>query len=307
LHRGASQGQQTLVFVATHKKRVGPFLKWAGGKGHLLRQILPFVPEEISHYHEPFLGGGALFFAARGKSAKFKAFLSDVNSELINAYMIVKKEPTELLHYLVRLQKQFLASNREKYYYEIRKWEPTASVESAARFIFLNKTCYNGLYRVNSQGHFNVPFSRSKKPGIFNEDNIRSVSQALNDCDAQLNVIDYKEAIANCRKGDFVYLDPPYDPSTKTSGFTDYTVDGFTDVDHRELAELFAKLSDRGCLVLLSNSDTPLTRKLYRNYWFSSIEVNRPISCNGKKRRGFRELIVASHSPNGDVKVAPYP
>jgi len=249
----------------------------------------------LSNYYEPFLGGGALYFAICGRDSKFSAHLSDVNTELVNAYQIAKTQPEPLLEFLSRLHKQYRsATDKEKYYYEIRAWTPPDKVGSAARFIFLNKTCYNGLYRVNKKGGFNVPFGQYKAPTIFKEDNIRRVSHVMNETSAHVYCADFKEATEDCKRGDFVYFDPPYDPATKTSAFTDYTIDGFTELNQADLADLFGKLADRGCGVLLSNSDTPLTRKLYGDYRLISLEVSRPISCLGKKRKGFHELIVYS-------------
>lgn len=274
-------------------KRISPFVKWAGGKRHLLSHLLPLVPVRINSYYEPFLGGGALFFAMYNRGRRFKAQLSDKNGELINAYKITRDTPDELVQYLSELKRHYVESpNKKAYYYEIRKWNPMTNEESAAKFIFLNKTCYNGLFRVNKRNQFNVPFGHNKKAGIFSPANIYAVSTCLRRTAARIYVKDYKKAVVNCEKEDFVYFDPPYFPATKTETFTDYATSGFTEDDQIVLAEWFESLDDRGCNVLLSNSDTPLVRRLYRRYKIVEIQVVRPISCIGNKRRGFREVVI---------------
>lgn len=251
------------------------------------------VPVGFQDYHEPFLGGGALFFATSCRGTGFKAHLSDVNSELVNAYRMVKEKPDEIIQLLSILQSEYYNSESpSNYFYVKRDWQPRDSVESASRLIFLNKTCYNGLYRVNSHGRFNVPFGRYKKPKIFDAQNIRAVSSALNERNAQISCSDYTDSIARCQKNDFVYLDPPYQPKSKTSSFTDYSPGGFSESDQAELASHFRKLVDRGCKVLLSNSETTLTSRLYEGYRSRTVKVNRPINSVGSRRTGYGELIV---------------
>ncbi len=270
-----------------------PFIKWAGGKRHLLRYLLPVIPLDISNYYEPFLGGGALFFALCSQNMRFRGFLSDLNPELINTYNVVRTAPEELIRHLAKLQERFNnIAHRNELYYVVRKSKPDSMVESAARFIFLNKTCYNGLYRVNKQGGFNVPFGRQNNARIFDASNIQIVSKALRDANAHPKALDYRKATENCAKDDLVYLDPPYHPGSDTSNFTDYTTAGFSEENQEELARLFRELVDRSCFVLLTNSDTPRIRKLYSPYYKQSIPVSRPISCIGSKRKGFKEMIV---------------
>ncbi len=291
----AMLAQQGLRSVDASVKRVSPFVKWAGGKGSLLRRLMPYVPASMTSYYEPFLGGGALFLSICGRGTPFSAFLSDINSELVETFSVVKDTPHELLRYLHRLQRQFSSAiDKTGYYYTIRDWKPTNRVESAARFIFLNKTCYNGLYRVNRHGKFNVPFGHYKNARIFAEDNILAVSHSLSGTSACLRTVDYRTATSGCGENDFVYLDPPYYPTSRTAAFTDYTSSGFTQENQEEVAELFDELVDRGCVVLLTNSDTVYTRKLYRKYRMKTVDVWRPISCIGNKRRGFKELVVFS-------------
>ncbi len=277
----------------TGKQHLSPFVKWAGGKTSLLSHLLPHVPLNLSDYYEPFLGGGALFFRICERTKRFNGHLSDTNEELINAYRVIKESPEELIRLLSRFQMEYeSAFDKSAYFYSHRSARPAGHVESAARLIFLNKTCYNGLYRVNSKGEFNVPFGRYKNPRVINSDNIRAVSQVLENTEAQLRTIDYQDAIASCRKADFVYLDPPYQPPSETSNFTDYTPGGFSEKDQKELAEEFGKLVDRGCTVLLSNSDTAWTRHLYRDYETKKVTANRPINSVGTGRKGYRELII---------------
>jgi DNA adenine methylase len=279
--------------VDADEQRVAPFVKWAGGKTSLLPHLFPHVPLRLSNYFEPFLGGGALFFGICSRTTSFNAHLSDTNNELINAYSVIKESPEELIRLLSSFQREYDSEvDKSAYFYRKREWRPTDPIESAARLIFLNKTCYNGLYRVNSKGEFNVPFGRYKKPRIINSEGIRSASHALAVTKAELRTTGYKDAVASCRAGDFVYLDSPYQPPSKTSSFTDYTPDGFSEKDQEELAEEFGKLVDRGCTVLLSNSDTALTRKLYRDFETKKVTANRPINSVGAGRKGYKELIV---------------
>jgi DNA adenine methylase len=279
------------------KRRPSPFLKWAGGKSSLVHELLRYVPSNFANYYEPFVGGGALFFAICSRSSFFNSHLSDINSELVNAYVIIRDKPEELIEILSAFREEYSHSPRKgEYFYDKRESRPTDPVESAGRLIFLNKTCYNGLYRVNSRGEFNVPFGRYKNPKIVDASNIRAVSRVLQDTKAQLTCSNYRTAISNCGKNDFVYLDPPYQPKSRTSSFTGYTPDGFSEEDQYELAGDFEKLVDRGCTVLLSNSETPLTSYLYSEYQTKSVLVNRPINSVGSGRTGYKELIVFGES-----------
>ena len=228
--------------------------------------------------------------------ARFNAYLSDLNAELIATYRVVKENSEDLITILSRLQDEYEhAASKSEYYYQKRSTIPSSSLETAARLIFLNKTCYNGLYRVNSRGQFNVPFGRYLRPRILDAENIRAVSKSLRDTDAELAVRDFKNSIASCSKNDLVYLDPPYQPVSRTSSFTDYTPNGFSSVDQEVLAKEFERLVARGCTVLLSNSDTALTRTLYREYHPRIVTVNRPINSNGSGRTGHKEMIVVGN------------
>ena len=271
-----------------------PFVKWAGGKGQLISELLQMVPNDVEVYHEPFLGGGALFFALHRKGLKFRAFLSDINPELINCYRVIKSSPGALIRQLRILRSQYHASaNQEDYYYEIRDLKPIEEIQTAARFIFLNKTCYNGLYRVNKAGRFNVPWGGYARPQIFEEQNIFGASRALRETDARIQCVDFKETLKSANKGEVVYLDPPYYPLSKTASFTDYTSGGFKESDHRDVAQLASSLKQRGCLVFVSNSETPFIRGIYSGFKIHRVEVTRAISCNGEGRKGFHELIIS--------------
>jgi|SRR5437867_130452 len=283
-----------LLLVDSGRRGLTPFVKWAGGKNSIIHHLSQYIPEHFTDYYEPFLGGGALFLAICGMTMEFKAHLSDINGDLINAYRMIKDKPEELKDQLSLLQREYYSSrDKRSYYYEKRTWQPKFNVEAAARLIFLNKTCYNGLYRVNSKGQFNVPFGDHKKPKILNVGTIDSISVALRKTHADLSRLDYQVAIANCEGNDFVYLDPPYHPTSKTSSFTDYSPGGFSEKDQVELAEIFSGLSHRGCKIILSNSDTPLVRRLYHGFHMKTVLAPRPINSIGTRRSSFKEIIVA--------------
>jgi DNA adenine methylase len=275
-----------------------PFLKWAGGKTQILFEIEKFVPSEFNRYFEPFLGGGAVFFHLTTKNLQFTAYLSDTNEELITVYRVVKDDVEKLIDILKKHQKDYDKDPIE-FYYELRKFVPPTDVERAARFIALNKTCYNGLYRVNKGGIFNVPIGRYKNPLICDSNNLRNASLSLRDSKVIIELNDYKQIVLeNAKEGDFVYLDPPYNPASSTASFTSYTNRGFTNTDQKELRDVFTELIDRKCKVLLSNSDTKFIRELYSEFATSFKEVNvlRSINCRGSKRIGHKELIISSYT-----------
>ena len=274
-----------------------PFIKWAGGKTQILFEIDEKIPSEFNQYYEPFLGGGALFFhIISNKDIQFTAHLSDLNEELINAFNVVKNDAEQLIEVLKHHEIMF-KKNPSEYYYELRSnVKSTNNIQRAARFIALNKTCYNGLYRVNKKGIFNVPIGRYKNPLICDNDNLKKVSIALRYSQAQIQVSDYKQIlIQKAKEDDFIYLDPPYNPTSSTANFTDYTNTGFNDNDQRELADVFKMLNDRKCKVLLSNSDTPFIRKLYCDFAIQEVEALRAINCKGSKRVGHKELLIRNY------------
>lgn len=237
-----------------------PFVKWVGGKRQLLKQFRElglYPPEDFNPisntYYEPFVGGGAVFFDLLPKNAE----LSDLNNELVITYNVIKNNVDELIQ---SLQKHIYD---KEYYLEVRakKVEDLSNVEIASRFIFLNRTGFNGLYRVNKSGQFNVPFGRYNNPVIRDEDNLRRVSDALRD--VKITHQDYKNVLKTAKSGDFIYLDPPYYPISITSSFTSYTTEGFLEKEQTELRDTFVKLHEKGCFVMLSNSDTSFINELY--------------------------------------------
>jgi len=274
-----------------------PFVKWAGGKSQLIPQIIRLMPSRFARYFEPFLGGGAVFFHTA--SYNRNAFLSDINVDLINAYKIIRNNVEELITALKYHQDEYSKSPKS-YYYQLRdKTKGLNKIENAARFITLNKTCYNGLYRVNKKGFFNVPIGRYKNPLICDPVNLRKMSIVLSQSASYLGVIDYKKILVEkADKDDFVYLDPPFHPISNTANFTSYTNSGFSFEDQKELATIFKELARRGCKLLLSNSNTEEIRRLYSD--FSHLTelalVNRSINAVGSKRVGHVELLIRNYT-----------
>jgi DNA adenine methylase len=270
-----------------HRSKCYPFLKWAGGKTQLLPKISKVLPQAYTRYFEPFLGGGAVFFyMVSNNSMRSEAHLIDINKELINTYNVIKSNVEELIVTLSKYQEVYNKSPVKSYYDLRNKFDRNATnIEKAARTIALNKTCYNGLYRVNRNGEFNVPMGRYKKPVICDSENLRNISNVLLSSKTYLYLSDYRMVLIDkTKKDDFIYLDPPYDPISTTAKFTWYTKCGFTDKDQRDLSQIFMKLSDRGCKVLLSNSDTPFIRELYKDFSGYIHQVNSLRSISTAKR-----------------------
>lgn len=270
--------------------KVRPILKWAGGKWKLCPQYqrVGVFPKQYYRYFEPFLGGGAVFLYLRPK----KAFLSDINKDLINVYL----QTCDRVHELIELLKFHKQNHSDKYYYKMRKeWRVGKAVERAAKLVYLNKTCFNGLYRVNAKGEFNVPIGDYKRPSILNEKNLIIFSQLLKSIN--IKVMDYKRAVGYAREGDFVYLDPPYHPLSDTSSFTKYTEEGFGPKDQEELRKVFEKLDKRGCLVLESNSNAKEINELYDGYYLTSVKAPRFINARGSGRKPIKELAITNFKP----------
>ena len=274
-----------------------PFVKWAGGKGQLLPQIMCHIPQKFARYFEPFLGGRAVFFHIAPYNRN--AILSDINADLINVYIIIRNNVEELIVALKYHQTEYNKSPK-RYYYELRDSKKVFNnIERAARFITLNKTCYNGLYRVNKNGLFNVPIGRYKNPLICDTNNLRKASMVLRHPGSSLRIGDYKKILGEkAEKDDFVYLDPPFHPVSNTANFTSYTNNGFTLEDQKDLAVLFKELTRRGCKLLLSNSNTEEIRRLYSDYsHFTEItSANRSINAIGSRRMGHEELLIRNYS-----------
>jgi DNA adenine methylase len=261
-----------------------PFLKWAGGKGQLLAELRTLVPALRGRYFEPFLGGGALFFDLLPK----RSVLSDVNAEIVACYATVRDCVDELIRSLKKHRYDV------DHYYAVRDSDPAAlsPVDRAARTIFLNKTGFNGLYRVNSSGKFNVPFGRYAKPLICDEPNLRACSAAL--AKTEIVTCDFEESASRAKRGDFVYFDPPYVPLSRTAAFTAYARGGFGRDQQQRLANVFDRLARRGVHVLLSNSDVPAIRELYADYRIDVVKAARAINSKGSRRGPVSEVLVTS-------------
>ena len=280
------------------------FLKWAGGKKRLASTLFKLAPNNMENYYEPFLGSGAFFFYLSQTKKKFKAVLSDSNSELINVYKQLRDNTNELIEILSKFQTNYF-KNREKYYYFIRdEYITKNSIELAARFIFLNKSCYNGLYRVNRLGNFNVPHGRYMNPKICNKEKLIDCSELLRISDATIVCDTYKNIISKCENNDFIYLDPPYFPISKTSNFTDYTKECFEILEHNELAKEFERLSSIGAKAILSNSNSEYIKSLYKKYNIIKIRSLRNINCNPHKRKDHYDLIILNYDKKiNNVKI----
>jgi len=261
-----------------------PFLKWVGGKQQLLQQLHNQLPRKFDYYVEPFVGGGALFFSLQPK----KALIADSNGELINAYQVVRDNLEELVEALSGY------TNDSDFYYQVRSLKPyeLSIVERAARFIFLNKTCYNGLYRVNSKNEFNVPFGKYKNPAICDRGVLRSASKALQNVEIQATY--FQSSLEDLPENSFVYLDPPYLP-VRDNSFTSYSKKGFNLEDHEALAGCFDALSNNDTKVLLSNSNTDWVKERYKDYKIIEVKARRSVNSNGKGRGEVSELLIRNY------------
>ena len=271
-----------------------PFVKWAGGKRQILDKLIKYVPEDFNTYYEPFVGGGALFFELSPKNA----VINDSNEELINVFRCIKDE--EKLTNMCNELNHHEANHSEEYYYKIRnidrdknKFNRLSDYKRAARTIYLNKACFNGLYRVNSKGEFNVPFGKKLKVNTYEGQNIGIIHAYLNFNNIKILSIDFEEAVKDAKEGDFIYFDPPYDSDTST--FNSYTEDGFSKDEQIRLSNVFKNLSDRGCYVMLSNHNTILINELYKDFYIHKITAKRNINSNGKKRGKVEEVIITNY------------
>jgi DNA adenine methylase len=272
-----------------------PFVKWVGGKRQLLKQfrLMNLYPPEkfnpiTNSYFEPFIGGGAVFFDLLPK----KAFLSDLNKDLVTTYNVIKNDVDSLIKSLKKhkIDKEYFLKMRAK------DTDILSDLEIASRFIYLNRTCFNGMYRVNSKGGFNVPYGKYVNPMICDEINLRRVSEALKH--VQIKHQDYKGVLKYAKKGDFIYLDPPYYPVNKTSSFTAYTNEAFMDKEQIELRDTFVELSNRGCFVMLSNSDVPFINKIYsgiKGVRINKVQAGRMINSDAKKRGKITEVLITNY------------
>lgn len=270
-----------------------PFLKWAGGKKRLASRIVSAIPPGTVTYHEPFLGGGAVFFAAQAMATR--ARLCDSNTELVECFGMVRDRTEDLIARLEPMAREYLAEDaegRKRLYLERRAAIPRDPVGRSARLIFLNRTCYNGLYRVNARGLFNVPHGRYLNPRILDASGLRTAASAL--AATELVSEDFEAACAHAKAGDFVYLDPPYFPLTATARFTDYTVGAFGPAEHERLRDVFEDLACRGVAAMLSNSIAPYVENLYsgHGYGIARVTMSRAINSVGAGRAPVAELLI---------------
>ena len=273
-----------------------PFVKWAGGKRQLIPILNENLPKTMGTYYEPFLGGGALLFHILSERNGQKCGISDLNSDLVLTYTTIRDKPNELIHSLKNHSKNYQKDSKS-YYYAIRESNPRSAVEKTSRLLFLNRTCFNGLYRVNSKGKFNVPLGKYTNPNIVNEENIRSVSHVLQSRKVSIKCRDFESVLDDAKKGDLVYFDPPYQPVSDTANFTSYTHKSFTITDLKRLANLCLDLDSKGCKVLLSNSDSQEVADMFtdKQWKIKKIEANRSINSNSKKRTGHFELLIKNY------------
>lgn len=282
----------------TNTVQAKPILKWAGGKTQMLNDLLPKVPSSYGRYIEPFFGGGAMFFALQPENA----IIADSNPELINMYRQVASNVDEVIQYLKKYE------NTSEMFYAVREqeWTQLPKAEAAARTIFLNRTCFNGLYRVNKQGKFNVPYGKYANPKICDEDGLKAASEALKKaeilCGDYLLVLDHY-----AQPGDFVFLDPPYLPISEYADFKRYTKEQFYEEDHVELAKIIMRLQERGCHIILTNSNHPLVHELYAPFTIDVIQTKRHISCNGSTRKGEDVIVTIPPKQQTLVKLEPQP
>ena len=300
-------------YNADNAKLVKPFLKWAGGKGQLLKEIEKYYRFEtsgITKYAEPFVGGGAVLFDILGKYNLDEIYISDINAELINTYVIIREHVIELLEFLEMYQSEYVpleTEERKEYYIEKRNrfnelkvnGNEAENIEKAALMIFLNKTCFNGLYRVNRKGLFNVPMGAYKNPLICDEKNLRSVSEKLQKVEIVCG--DYRQSADFIDEHTLVYFDPPYRPITETAGFTAYTENLFDDKEQIELAEFVERMDKKGAKVVVSNSDPKNSNEdddffdnIYSSCRIKRVEATRMINCNSEARGKIRELLISN-------------
>lgn len=277
------------VVLEQLKSETYPIVKWVGGKRQLMFELIKNIPKSYNRYFEPFIGGGALFFELQPE----QAYISDMNEELINLYSVVRDNVYELIKDLSKHEVS------KEYFLEIRNIDRTeqytelSDVERASRFIYLNRTCFNGMYRVNSQGQFNVPFGHYKNPRIIDENNLLNCSELLKK--TEIKCADFSEILTKVKKGDLVYFDPPYVPLNETSSFTSYTKDGFDINMQFKLRDVCDELDNKGVKFMLSNSDTKLVNKLYVNYEIKKVFASRQINANADGRGKITEVLVRNY------------
>lgn len=273
-----------------------PFVKWAGGKRQLIPELTKHLPTKFDTYYEPFLGGGALLFQLLYEKPDLKCHVSDLNPDLILSYVTIRDKIDDLIKSLKNHSDRYFKDSKS-YYYSVREVNPKNQVEKVARLLFLNKTCFNGLYRVNSKGKFNVPLGRYSNPNIVQEENLRAVNQFLLQNKIMIKCQDFSSTVEKAKKGDFVYFDPPYQPVSRTANFTSYTNCNFNFNDLKRLAKVSNQLAKRGVNVLLSNSSSKQVLDLFagKDWEIVEIEANRAINSDSNKRTGHLELLIKNY------------
>lgn len=278
-----------------------PFVKWAGGKRQIVDKLLMYAPDEFNTYYEPFVGGGALLFELSPK----KAVINDSNKELINVYNVLRNE--EKFKKMCSILNTYEKNNSEEFYYELRNkdrnkssFDRLSDYKRAGRTIYLNKACFNGLYRVNSKNEFNVPFGKKTKVNTYDIGNLITVSNYLTMNDIKILNVDFEDSVKDAQKGDFIYFDPPYD--SETSIFNSYTEDGFGKEEQRRLAKVYKELFNKGCYVMLSNNNTTLIKELYKDFNIHIIEAKRSINSNGAKRGKVEEVIITNYKNDKELE-----
>ena len=271
-----------------------PFVKWAGGKRQIIDKLKSFLPDEYNTYYEPFVGGGALFFELSNKNS----IINDSNKELMNVYLVLSDY--ELFIKMCKVLNTHERRHNEEYYYKIRdldrdikKYEKLTNYEKAARTIYLNKACFNGLYRVNSKGFFNVPFNKKERVSTYDAENLLLIHTYLSNNNVKIMSIDFYECVKEAKANDFVYFDPPYD--SLNNSFTSYTEEGFSKKEQERLANVFKELDKKGVKLMLSNHNTDFIKELYKDYNFHVISAKRNINSKGNKRGSVEEVIITNY------------
>ena len=286
-HRSRGTAPKLRVVPQVREVTASPVVKWVGGKTKLLPELMARMPERYNRYYEPFAGGAAFFFRLAPK----RAVLADYNHDLVGLYTTIAKDVNAVIR---RLEMHHKAHSETHYYQTRERWNDRevswSTPERAAAFIYLNKTCFNGLWRVNRSGAFNVPIGRYTDPPICVPEALRAAQQVL--ARAEIRRADYREAVADAKAGDFLYFDPPYDPITPTANFTSYTSNVFGPEQQQELADTARQLIAKGCYVMLSNSDTPFIRSIYKGLKIDRVKCARAINSNAAKRGDVDEVII---------------
>jgi DNA adenine methylase len=293
---------KSYVMKEIKAKKAKPFLKWVGGKGQLLEQFQNLLPQKYNSYFEPFIGGGAVFFAINPK----KSHINDINKTLVKTYTHIKDNTEKLIKSLKKLEQEFNTKNddaRKEFYYSLREKYNALSHEDFDKslyFLFFNKTAFNGVYRENSKGGFNVPMGSYKNPKIVDEENLRLVSQILSN--TKITSGSFVDAVKNAKAGDFVYFDPPYHPLSETSKFTSYSKDSFSKDDQIRLRDLFIELDKKGVYIMLSNSSAPFIQEIYSGYKQIPVYATRMINSKSDKRGKISEVVIVNYDPQSNLE-----